>query len=384
MSERVLVIAVSARMLAELALDAGCEVVAVDGFGDLDLRARCPVVTPGPGDGDGESDLSALVAAARRVEAGAVLVGAGFENRPDLVAELAAGRELLGTPPDALRAVRDPQRLATCLADAGHRMPATLAGPARSAADPRDGWLRKPLRGGAGRNVRAWAGEPLGEDTLLQRRVDGRPCSFAAVAAHGEAAVLGCSEQLIGERAFGSDGYGWCGNLVPPRLDDPGRRALLDGARAIATALAAAFDLRGLFGVDLVWDGERAHVVEVNPRPSASLEAIDAVHGTRSVALHLAALAGEMPDVDVAAGWRTPAAGKAVLFAREDVVVGNSTTWPDRGIHDVPHPGERILARHPVCTLAARGPSPGAVLGALQKRADDVRAEVRRDVGAHA
>src|SRR3712207_7891280 len=46
------------------------------------------------------------------------------------------------------------------------------------------------------------------------------------------------------------------------------------------------------------------------------------------------------------------AAGKAVLFATEDVVIGDSVRWLERGVHDVPQPGERIAAGRPICTLA--------------------------------
>ena len=52
---------------------------------------------------------------------------------------------------------------------------------------------------------------------------------------------------------------------------------------------ATAFALRGLFGVDFVWDGERAWTIEVNPRPTASLEAIEAAYGIGVFGAHLRA-----------------------------------------------------------------------------------------------
>ena len=36
--------------------------------------------------------------------------------------------------------------------------------------------------------------------------------------------------------------------------------------------VAARFGVRGAFGVDAVWDGRHAWVLEVNPRPPAGLE----------------------------------------------------------------------------------------------------------------
>ena len=56
--------------------------------------------------------------------------------------------------------------------------------------------------------------------------------------------------------------------------------------------------------------------------------------------------------------------------------VGDTRGWPARGIRDVPHPGERIEAGHPICTLVATGQSPEAVMADLEARAAGLRAEL--------
>jgi uncharacterized protein len=352
----ILLVSFSARMLAELAVSEGHEVVAVDRFGDLDLRRLCPSVCRRRG------GMAELVDAAAEISAPSVVYGAGLENRPDLVARLAAERTLLGCTPDTLRRVRDPALLAA----SGLAYPRTLS--ARQ-APPRAGgrWLRKPLRSGGGRGVREWRGGALGDGVIVQERISGVPCSAAAVADGRSAVVLGVSEQLIGRRAFGARGYAWCGNVVPPRLPAAERRALADAAAAVCAQVAAAFGLWGLFGVDMVWDGERAWVVEVNPRPTGSLETVAAVHGGRPFTAHLEGCAGRLPSGPAAGA--APAAGKAIVFATEAVRVPDTREWPARGIRDVPHPGERIAARQPVCTLLATGPSPESVLADLEARA---------------
>ena len=186
---KVLVVAVSARMLATLAVADGYEVVALDRFGDVDLRAVAGGATA--------RSSAGLVALAEDVEADAVVYGAGLENRPDLVERLAAGRELLGTPADLLPAVRDPWALADVV-----RVPET-----RRAAPVEDGWLRKPLRSGGGRGVRRWSGGRLKRNEILQRRVDGLSCSAVAVGNGRDAVLLGITEQL-------HRGYSWIGNAV--------------------------------------------------------------------------------------------------------------------------------------------------------------------------
>jgi predicted ATP-grasp superfamily ATP-dependent carboligase len=369
------VVSVSARMLAELAVRAGHDVVALDRFGDLDLQRLCPSVSV-LRDLGGRGGMAALVDAAGEIAAPSVMYGAGLENQPPLVARLASGRRLLGCAPETLERVRDPATLGPSLHAAGLAYPSTFsAADAPRRAERSRRWLRKPVRGGGGRGVREWRGGTLGGRVVVQEHISGLACSAAAVADGRSAVLLGVSEQLIGQRALGARGYAWCGNVVPPRLEEVQRRALAVTSRAICAHLASAFDLRGLFGVDLVWDGERAWVVEVNPRPTGSLECIEAAYEVDAFSAHLDGCAGHLPSIPPTPRPRR-GAGKAVLFATGDVRVGDTRGWPARGIRDVPHPRERIAAGHPVCTLLSVQGSPEAVVADLEARATALRVEL--------
>ena len=380
----ILLVSVSARMLAELARREGHEVMALDRFGDLDLRALCPGVSI-LRDLGGRGGMAALVEAAMAIPAAGVVYGAGLENMPGLVERLAGGRPLLGCTPETLRRVRDPARLGASLRAAGFAYPRTLpAADAPVAPDRTRRWLRKPVRSGGGRAVREWRGGALRPGVVVQERIEGLPCSAAAVGDGASAVLLGVSEQLIGRRALGARGYAWCGNVVPPRLPAAERTALGAAAAALCAHLAAGFGLRGVFGVDLVWDGARAWVLEVNPRPTGSLETIAAVHGSRPFGAHLDGCAGRLPGLPPPSADLPAAAGKAVVFATQTVRVPDTRGWPARGIRDVPHPGERIAAGHPICTLLATGPSPEAVLAELDGRAAALRTALRDRVEAHA
>jgi uncharacterized protein len=350
-------------MLADLAMRDGQRVVAFDLFGDLDLRRSASRVVTLPG-------LGPLVDAAAEVAARGVVYGASFENHPALVARLGERHALLGNTAQTLRAVRDPQRLGAALRDAGLMYPRTFA----TAPDDRSGrWLRKPLRGGGGTRVRAWRGGRLSAGVVVQERIEGVACSAAAVGDGVDAVVLGITEQLVGRRAFGVRGHRWCGNIVPPRLPASELDALTRQARAICSCLAAAFALRGLFGVDFMWDGERTWTLEVNPRPTASLEAIEEAYRIPVFDAHLRACAGELPQQEIE---RRGAAGKAVVFATEEVVIGDSERWLERGVRDVPHPGESIAAGRPICTVVATAATPEDALAGLEEQAARLRAEL--------
>jgi uncharacterized protein len=327
----VLVVAVSARMLAQLAVADGYEVIGLDRFGDVDLRRVAGGTTAHGND--------ALTRLAEDVEADAVVYGAGFENRPDLVRRLAAGRELLGTPPDLLPGVRDPWAVAAAARAAGARAPETRSAGKLPRTEPRT-WLRKPRQSGGGRGVRTWAGGTLRPTEILQRRVHGLSCSAVAIADGKRAAVLGVTEQL-----HRSGGFAWMGNVVPPRLPG-GELAELEGQLGeVCQEVAWRFGVRGGFGVDAVWDGRHAWVLEVNPRAPASLE----LFGPGMFEAHVRGARGlGLPKRSAAR-----AGVKLVLFAHRDLRAPDSTWWPADLVRDIPHAGEEIKPGAPVCTVVS-------------------------------
>ena len=333
---RVLVVAVSARMLAQLAVADGYEVTALDRFGDVDLRAVAPGATAPTSDG--------LAALAAGIDADALVYGAGLENRPDLVRELAGGRELLGTPAQLLEAVRDPWALGAAAQAAGARAPETRAPGDVPEAPVRDRWLRKPRRSGGGHGVSGWRGGLLRSTEVLQRRVAGLSCSAVAIGDGRSAAVLGLTEQL-----HLPPGFRWTGNVTPPRLPEA-QRAELDGRLgAVCSEVVGRFGVRGAFGVDAVWDGRHAWVLEVNPRPSASLE----LFGPGSFEAHVRGARGlGLPAAGVPPA-RSCAAVKLVLFADRTVCAPDPGWWPAGLVRDIPRAGETIKSGAPVCTLVS-------------------------------
>ena len=337
---RVLVVAVSARMIAQQAVADGYEVTALDRFGDVDLRAIAPGATAPSND--------ALTALAADLDADAVVYGGGLENRPDLVAQLSDGRELLGTPAELLAGARDPWAVGAAARAAGARAPEIRSVDARPTFEPGGGdratWLRKPQRGGGGRGVRRWRGGRLRSTEILQRHVHGLSCSAVAIADGRRAVVLGLTEQL-----HRPPGFQWTGNLAPPRLP-AGERDELDGQlRAACAEMAARFGVRGAFGVDAIWDGRHAWVLELNPRPPAGLE----LFGPGSFEAHVRGARGvSLPTAGSPPATRC-AKVKLVLFAERDVYAPNPAWWPEGLVRDIPHAGEAIPRGAPVCTLVS-------------------------------
>jgi predicted ATP-grasp superfamily ATP-dependent carboligase len=374
---RIAIAGVSTRAAAESAVLAGFDVTSIDAFGDLDQHPSVTVISLA-------QDFTPRAAARAPAAIPCVAVGylANFENHPRAIDRLARGRALWGNTADTVRGVREPVNFSDALRRHGFAVPAT-----RLATEPPDdapsGWLVKPLASGGGQRVRLWTrGEPLPRGCYLQELIEGDAGSIAFVAAGGGAIPIGMSRQLVGDAAFGARGYEYCGSILGAAGDPQFTRdeALFDRAAALARAAAAEFGLVGLNGIDFVARGGVPYAVEINPRWSASMELAERAYGISVLGVHASACAaGTLPDFDLRRARQTGGAtGKAVVFARRDVVVGDTASWLSSGntVRDVPHAGDPIPAGRPVCTVFATAPDAAACYDALVERAAQIYAQL--------
>ena len=232
--------------------------------------------------------------------------------------------------------------------------------------------------------MRPWhRGARVPAKCYLQEFVAGTPGSVVFVAAGGRAVPIGVSRQLVGEAAFGATGYRYCGNILASAGDAQfdADEALLDASCALARAVSEEFNLIGVNGIDFIARDGVPWAIEVNPRWSASMELVERAYGFSVFGAHAAAcVSGALPDFDLARARRGGRAhGKAVVFARRDVVIGDTRPWlEDPTVRDVPFPGERLHAGRPVCTVLADGADAAACHAALLGRADRIYAELAR------
>ena len=371
---RVLIAGVSVRGFAESAARAGYEVVAVDAFGDLDLRACATEVHVARARMSGRFSARAAAAAARDIRCDAVVYESSFENHPAAVRALAAGRPLWGNPPAVLVRARDPRRLTHALQGAG------LAGPevrfTRAASDTGVAWLLKRVHSGGGEGVTVWRrGAAVPRGSYLQRRIAGVAGSIV-FAADGRAAVpLGVSRILAGDARFGADGFRYCGNILAPAgdLQFPDDSRLVEQATRVAQVVTRTFGLVGVNGVDFIAGrGGIPYAIEVNPRYTAAMELVERAYALSVFRIHAQACQGVLPTFDLAAQRRRAAetVGKAVLYARHPSTLGDSRRWlGDPDVRDISPPGTRFASRDPICTIFARGRHARTCLAALRQRA---------------
>jgi uncharacterized protein len=366
---RVLIAGVSVRALAESAARAGVRVTALDAYGDLDLQRIARVIAI-PRESDGSFDPMRVALASRAFDVGAVAYVSSFENSPAAVDTLARGRTLIGNSPAVLRRVRDPLALGRALPRLGAHTPAVRASaPPRSEAR----WLLKPRRSGGGHGIVRWAhGMPVPRSSIVQERIRGTAGSIIFVADGAHIVPLALTRQLSGDPAFGASGFAYCGSIL--ELQHP---ELFANACALAAIVTREFALRGVCGVDFIARGMTPYAIEVNPRPTASMELLERATGSSIWLAHVAGCSGSLASSPAIEHAPAVAHGKAVLYARRPVVLGDTDRWlSDDDVRDIPAPGERVARGSPICTIFASGRTSALCHAALVRRARIRFAEV--------
>jgi uncharacterized protein len=377
---KILIIGVSVRAMVGSAVCSGYPVIALDAFGDQDLRALAEsyslrhdfhVVYSAP----------ALYGASKKLAFDAVAYTSNLENHPGILRRFADGHRILGNSPTVIESVRNWENLFPKLRQAGFLVPETLFANQNREFDPNRRWLVKPVLSGGGRGIGFLQGERMpGVQFLIQEFIPGRPCSASFVANGSVSVILGITEQLVGMPHFGSQGFRYCGNLLPlPEVNDAeGGKSILKQVHQIAAFLTREYGLIGLNGIDFILNGDGVYLTEVNPRYSASMELIEHAYGLPMFQLHAqAVLEGRLPEFQLETYWNNGRfLGKAILFAEREALAPDTRGWRGRGIRDIPSPGEKLHKQNPICTILVTRQTYGEAIAGLISQAAVLKKEI--------
>ena len=354
----VLIGALSGRALASAAAAASIQVVVLDVFADVDMRA-CANDWGRVGNAQDGIDRTALLEAAERLcppeRCRGLVYGAGFESCPDVLAELAENRDLLGNDPRVLGRMGSPEYFFGMLEQLG------IPCPPISYRRPENdrGWLAKRAGACGGGHIRTAQGIPNQCGYYFQREMHGRSMSVLFLANGREASIVGISEQWnaanLKERP-----YSYGGAVSDQRVS---QRLRADLRHAIDGCVDKA-ELRGLNSMDLVVDGEEFQVLEINARPTASAELYESGSAQSLFKLHIQACRGELPHD------RDPASRRyahLVVYAEQELKVPRGFSWPN-WCSDLPPAETRIDAGEPLCTVHASGTGSLELHGVLERR----------------
>jgi predicted ATP-grasp superfamily ATP-dependent carboligase len=361
--ETVLIAAFSARALAASARRAGYRPLVVDCFGDLDTVAladasRClparvqvgftarPLIAA----------LESLVAEAPSPPIGLVL-GGGFECNPRLVAKLAERFTLIGNDAETIWRAKHPQHFFQILDDLGVPHPETRL----DAPDTSDGWLMRRIGGSGGLHIHACPAKPRPDKRRYYQRIaQGHAVSMLGLVSD-KSAAFAASRQWTSPLPRRPYRYGGAVGSWP--LDEDLEARLIEMSLAVSEALS----LKGLVSFDYLVDDGAPSLLEVNPRPGATLDVFDDASGTLFKA-HVEASRGGDPAAILSADWHPPIArAAAFLYADRGGLTIPAVDWPEWSA-DRPRPGSTIAARQPLATVLAEGDDVNAVAATCVQR----------------
>ncbi len=355
-AETVLIAAFSARALAASARRAGFRPLVVDCFGDDDTATYAHASRCLPARVQVGFTARPLIAALESLAAEApsppigLVLGGGFECNPRLVARLAEHFPLIGNDAETIWRTKHPQHLFPALDDLGIPHPET-----RLDAPPAcDGWLMKRIGGSGGLHVHLCPANPHPDKRrYFQRRIGGAQISLLGLVSE-KSAAFAVSRQWVNPLPRRPFRYGGAVGSWP--LDPDLEARLIE----MSLALSERLGLKGLVSFDyLVEDGAPA-LLEVNPRPGATLDVFDDDAGTLFKA-HVAASRGGDPAALLSAGWHPPIArAAAILYADRGALSVPPLDWPAWSA-DRPRPGSTVGARQPLATVMAEGDDADAV-----------------------
>ncbi len=358
-------------MLASSARRGGYDVAVLDLFNDLDTRSIAPKSYKVAGHEQGLERFSkhALLEAASRLAPGdgysGLVYGSGFEDDTQLLSDLARGRRLYGNDVTTVRSIKDPLRFISLLKKW------EIPHPAISMARPKDatGWLAKKIGGSGGAHVVAAEQIDSGAaNRYYQRYIEGKNYSVSFLANRERALIVGFNEPW--SIALGDWPYCYLGAIghVPLAAEMIGRiQHHLD-------LIVRDAGLVGLNGMDFIVKGNDYLVIEINPRPSGTLDLYDADCPEGLFHWHLKASDGVLPerlfdDSSIRA--------HAVMYTMQSLKLDGDVQWPG-WCSDIPEPGSVFAPRMPVCMVHADGNDHDEVKLLLQVRRDTILPLIRQ------
>ncbi|MCI0734273.1 MAG: ATP-grasp domain-containing protein [Methylococcaceae bacterium] len=352
-------IGLSARMLAVSAARSGLRPVAIDLFADSDTReVACCIGLPSLEAGPVLGALKTIVAERGRPW---LVYGSGIDTRPDLVEHIAEIADLVGNAPSALRMLYDPGTFFKLLDSLSIPYPETRF----TIPENPTAWLWKIPFTEGGRGVLPAGLCPDDGTGYYQKRLGGPAMSVLFLANRREARILGFNTQWTAGPDARSP-YRFSGVMNHAELTNRQKVQLGEHANKLVNSAS----LVGLNSLDfLIEDGE-CKVLELNPRPGASLMLYDDRFPLGLLAEHIHAVRnlevrGPNPETFGCLGLE-------IVFADRSCVPRQDLRWPNWTV-DRPMPGTIIAAGEPLCTVTADAASGKALRALLLHRKQQIR-----------
>jgi len=374
----ILIVGVDTVFAAASAKKASYNVYVADYFGDIDLKHVCrdfmAVIEQKEGKSCGrimwnfkpEAFLQMAKNLVKKHNIDAILLSSGLDDYFDVLCGLNSLTPIMGNSPKVFMDVREKPKFFDELESLGVPYPETAT--AKDVLEAKEiaanmGFpvVVKPVKGFGGVDIRLVSNQeemekvfPItsqsGGKIIVQKFIEGVHASISILAGESGVRVLSINEQLLGlPSVFQHEPFGYCGNIVPLKVDG----SIFDKCKAIAEKIASHFSLIGSNGIDIVISSNGVpYVIEVNPRFQGTLGCIEKVLGINLVESHIrACLYGELPIVRSSSKFCT----RLILYAPKRVFAPDLAAFQEAA--DIPLPNSIIEEGEPLCSILAVGKS---------------------------
>jgi uncharacterized protein len=347
--EIMLIVATSARMLAKAAKTAGFKTMVIDICGDLDTRSFAEETQLIPSLAK-EHLLPAVANLTERYHLEYVVYGSGFEPHADSLKILATEFVLLGNSPEVFDWLQDKRIFFSLLTTLQIPYPEISFDPPEDCG----GWLVKPVQSEGGVGIRRYkAGLHSEHAVYWQKFQEGIPHSVLFLADGQLSKVVGFNRQWSMSSSE-SDEFVFAGIINHAEISEAQKNQVISWLDNLVPELA----LKGLNSLDFIQTETGIFVLEINPRPPASMQLYDA----DLFALHISASAGELTGKKIV---QKGYAAYQVVYAKADTIIPADFFWPVCAA-DIPAESSIINAGQPICSIIAHGNEPQQVLQQLK------------------
>lgn len=338
----------SARMLVQAAQQAGLKPLAVDLWGDQDTQACAEEIQQILSLAE-EHLLPAINYFLRKYPVTYVVYGSGLEQYPGSLRCIDSRLIVLGNQPEVFARLHDKSAFFSLLKALEIPYPeVSFRKPDQDVA-----WLLKPMQGQGGVGIRKYrSGESAEPSFYWQKYQEGVAHSALFLADGKHSQVVGFNRQWT--IALNSrDEFIFSGLINSTELSVGQKNQI----SAWLDKLVPELSLKGLNSLDFIQSGQTSYVLEINPRPPASMQLYDADLFVR----HIKACQGELVDYQPGQDGFT---AYQIVYAQQDMQIPDDFEWPE-GVVDIPNAGSIISTGQPICSMIAHAKEPDEVLEQL-------------------
>ncbi|MCP3661737.1 MAG: ATP-grasp domain-containing protein [Gammaproteobacteria bacterium] len=344
-----LIVGNSGRAMAQSAARGGFAVTVLDGFCDQDTQAvaDCRQIRLDANGLNHVKLLSEIESLPSRQHVG-IVYGAGLEGASSLLNRLPGHCLLLGNDPAVLDMLCNPRCYFTLLDSLQIPYPEVRFSPPESttATD----WLIKRADSSGGMGVAFWSQEPpmAGSEYYYQRFLHGSVMSALFIADGNNHRIIGYNS-LRTTSPDRDTPFLYGGALGQVSLDD----SLCQQVEFCVEKLVYTLGLRGVNSLDFVLSDGEVYVLDLNTRPTATLELYEHQTADGWMKHHVQACLGNLPD-GLQPTDSVLVHGHRVVYAPRAVEIPEVMDWPG-WIKDRPKEGTRIARGEPVCSIFTNG-----------------------------